>query len=73
MNAKQDLVLNTGHDVNIITAKESDYSYDEKTTVKKGFLSKTTTHRVKEDYESQEKAPLLVAITCLPALVIICW
>ena len=59
VNAKEDLVLNAGRDANITTAKESDYSYDEKTTVKKGFLSKTTTHTVKEDYASQEKGSVL--------------
>lgn len=59
VSATGDLALNAGRDVNITTAKESDYSYDEKTTVKKGFLSKTTTHTVKEDYASQEKGSVL--------------
>ncbi|WP_208951254.1 hemagglutinin repeat-containing protein, partial [Rahnella sp. ChDrAdgB13] len=59
VSATGDLALNAGRDVNITTAKESDYSYHEKTTVKKGFLSKTTTHTVKEDYASQEKGSVL--------------
>ena len=59
VDAKGDLAIDAGRDVNITTAQESDYSYDEKTTVKKGLLSSTTTHTVSEDYASTEKASQL--------------
>lgn len=59
VKAVGDLALNAVRDINISTAKESDYQYDEETKVKKGFLSKTTTHTVKEDYATTEKGSQL--------------
>ncbi|MFZ4835187.1 hemagglutinin repeat-containing protein [Rouxiella sp. Mn2063] len=59
VEAKGDLALNAGHDINLTTAQESQYSYDEETKTKKGFLSKTTTHTVKEDYATTEKGTQL--------------
>ncbi|NTY88836.1 hypothetical protein FCH33_18855 [Serratia fonticola] len=41
------------------SATESGYSFFEETKTKKGFLSKTTTHTVREDYATQEKGTLL--------------
>jgi len=59
VSAKGDLALNAGRDVNITTAQESEYSYDEQTKTKKHLFSSTTTHTVKEDYATTEKASQL--------------
>ncbi|TPG55388.1 hemagglutinin repeat-containing protein [Ewingella americana] len=59
VSAKGDLALNAGRDVNITTAQESEYSYDEQTKTKKHLFSRTTTHTVKEDYATTEKASQL--------------
>lgn len=59
VQATGDLALNAGRDVNITTAQESEYSYDEKTKTKKHLFSSTTTHTVKEDYSTTEKASQL--------------
>ena len=59
VTAQQDIALNAGNDVNLTTATESDYFYKEETKTKKGFLSKKTTHTIKEDYSTSEKGTLL--------------
>ncbi|MEB5974308.1 hemagglutinin repeat-containing protein [Pantoea dispersa] len=59
VNATGDLAIRAGRDVNLTTATESDYSYDEETKTKKGFLKKTTTHTIKEDSVTREKASQL--------------
>ncbi|MFO6296943.1 hemagglutinin repeat-containing protein [Rahnella selenatireducens] len=59
VQATGNLALNAGRDVNITTAQESEYSYDEKTKTKKHLFSSTTTHTVKEDYSTTEKASQL--------------
>ncbi len=59
VEAKGVLALSAGRDVNLTTAQESEYSYDEQTKTKKRLFSKTTTHTVKEDYASTEKATQL--------------
>ncbi|WP_338423844.1 hemagglutinin repeat-containing protein [Buttiauxella ferragutiae] len=40
---------------NLETATESDYHFKEETKTKKGFLNKTTTHTIEEDYATYEK------------------
>ncbi|WP_051916724.1 MULTISPECIES: hemagglutinin repeat-containing protein [unclassified Serratia (in: enterobacteria)] len=59
VNAQGDIGVTAGRDINLDTATESDYSFFEETQTKKGFLSKTTTHTVREDYATQEKGSLL--------------
>ncbi|WP_262264827.1 hemagglutinin repeat-containing protein [Pantoea dispersa] len=59
VNATGDLAIRAGRDVNLTTATESDYSYDEETKTKKGFLKKTTTHTIQEDSVTREKASQL--------------
>jgi hypothetical protein len=59
VNATGDLAIRAGRDVNLSTATESDYSYDEETKTKKGFLKKTTTHTIQEDSVTREKASQL--------------
>ncbi|WP_428945495.1 hemagglutinin repeat-containing protein [Pantoea sp. FN060301] len=57
--ANKDLALQAGHDVNITTATESDYAYREETKTKKSLFSKKTTHTIKEDSSTTEKASQL--------------
>jgi filamentous hemagglutinin len=52
-------LIDAGRDLTLNSATESDYSFFEETKTKKGFLSKTTTHTVREDYATQEKGTLL--------------
>ncbi|WP_455818042.1 hemagglutinin repeat-containing protein [Pseudomonas cerasi] len=59
VTAQQNIALKAGNDVNLTTATESDYFYKEETKTKKGFLSKKTTHTIKEDSSTSEKGSLL--------------
>ncbi|WP_231564394.1 hemagglutinin repeat-containing protein [Enterobacter sp. Bisph1] len=57
--AKGDVGVSAGRDINLTTATESDYSYFEEIKTKKGFLSKKTTHTIKENSSTNELASLL--------------
>jgi filamentous hemagglutinin len=57
--ASGDVAVSAGRDIALNSATESDYSFFEETKVKKGFMSKTTTHTVEEDYATREKGTLL--------------
>ena len=57
--AQEDIGVQAGRDVNLTTATESDYYYEEKTTTKKGFLKKTTTHTITEQFATREAGSLL--------------
>ncbi|MEX2942554.1 hemagglutinin repeat-containing protein [Serratia fonticola] len=59
VQASGDVEVSAGRDLTLNSATESDYSFFEETKTKKGFLSKTTTHTVREDYATQEKGTLL--------------
>ncbi|WP_456154294.1 hemagglutinin repeat-containing protein [Serratia plymuthica] len=59
VQAGGDVSVNAGRDIALNSATESDYSFFEETKTKKGLLSKTTTHTVKEDYATREKGSLL--------------
>ncbi|CAI2021260.1 hemagglutinin repeat-containing protein [Serratia fonticola] len=59
VQASGDVAVSVGRDLTLNSATESDYSFFEETKTKKGFLSKTTTHTVREDYATQEKGTLL--------------
>ncbi len=59
VQASGDVAVSAGRDLTLNSATESDYSFFEETKTKKGFLSKTTTHTVREDYATQEKGTLL--------------
>lgn len=59
VQASGDVAVSAGRDIALNSATESDYSFFEETKTKKGFLSKTTTHTVREDYATQEKGTLL--------------
>ncbi|WP_407657493.1 hemagglutinin repeat-containing protein [Limnobaculum xujianqingii] len=59
VTAKEDIYANAGRDINIITATESDYRFFEETKKKSGFMSKTVTHKVEQDYATYEKGSLL--------------
>ncbi|QQU55770.1 two-partner secretion domain-containing protein [Serratia liquefaciens] len=54
-----DLVVNADRNIVVDSVTESDYSFFEETKVKKGFMSKTTTHTVEEDYATHEKGAVL--------------
>ncbi|WP_413502722.1 hemagglutinin repeat-containing protein [Serratia proteamaculans] len=54
-----DVAVSAGRDIALNSATESDYSFFEETKVKKGLMSKTTTHTVEEDYATHEKGALL--------------
>ncbi|WP_157987331.1 hemagglutinin repeat-containing protein, partial [Dickeya fangzhongdai] len=41
------LTAQAGRDLNLLSATESRHDFFEETTVKKGFLSKTTTHTLR--------------------------
>ncbi|SQI45876.1 Filamentous hemagglutinin [Serratia plymuthica] len=59
VQAGGDVSVNAGRDIALNSATESDYSFFEETKTRKGLLSKTTTHTVKEDYATHEKGSLL--------------
>ncbi|MCW6569758.1 hemagglutinin repeat-containing protein [Yersinia ruckeri] len=59
VQASGDVAVSAGRDLTLNSATESDYAFFEETKTKKGFLSKTTTHTVREDYATQEKGSLL--------------
>ncbi|MCU5774492.1 hemagglutinin repeat-containing protein [Winslowiella arboricola] len=59
VTAQQDIAVKAGGDINLTTANESDYHFDEETTVKKRLFSKTTTHTIAEDYQTTEKGTQL--------------
>ncbi|ULR29337.1 hemagglutinin repeat-containing protein [Dickeya fangzhongdai] len=53
------LTAQAGRDLNLLSATESRHDFFEETTVKKGFLSKTTTHTQRETAQTTEKGTLL--------------
>ncbi|EOW2402474.1 hemagglutinin repeat-containing protein [Cronobacter turicensis] len=57
--AKKDIGIAAQNDINLLTGTESNYSFKEKKTTKKGFLSKKTTHTVEEHSSTDEAATLL--------------
>ncbi|WP_336293501.1 hemagglutinin repeat-containing protein [Cronobacter dublinensis] len=57
--AKKDIGIAAQNNINLLTATESNYSFKEKKTTKKGFLSKKTTHTVEEHSSTDEAATLL--------------
>ncbi|WP_167352639.1 hemagglutinin repeat-containing protein [Kosakonia oryzendophytica] len=59
INAKGDIGVLAGRDINLATATESDYSYREKTRTHKGFLSKSKTHTISEQSATRESGTLL--------------
>ncbi|TQI82469.1 filamentous hemagglutinin [Serratia fonticola] len=59
VQASGDVAVSAGRDLTLNSATESDYHFFEETKTKKGFLSKTTTHTVREDYATQEKGTML--------------
>ncbi len=59
VQASGDVALSAGRDIMLNSATESDYHFFEETKTKSGFLSKTTTHTVREDYATQEKGAML--------------
>ncbi|WP_024913292.1 hemagglutinin repeat-containing protein [Chania multitudinisentens] len=59
VQASGDVAVSAGRDITLNSATESDYSFFEETKTKKGFLSKTTTHTVREDYATQEQGSML--------------
>ncbi|MHA7845174.1 hemagglutinin repeat-containing protein [Serratia sp. D1N4] len=59
VQASGDVAVNAGRDITLNSATESDYHFFEETKTKKGFLSKTTTHTVREDYATQEQGSML--------------
>ncbi|WP_420852908.1 hemagglutinin repeat-containing protein [Siccibacter turicensis] len=57
--AQQDIAVRAGRDVNLDTATDSDYHYQETVKTKKGFLSKTKTHTISEQSATREAGSLL--------------
>ncbi|MDK9362271.1 hemagglutinin repeat-containing protein [Lelliottia wanjuensis] len=57
--ATKDVGIAAGRDINLSTATESDYAYQESLKTSSGFLSKTTTHKVHEESSTTEKGTLL--------------
>ncbi len=55
------LTAQAGRDLSLLSATESRHDFFEETTVKKGFLSKTTTHTLRETQQTTEKGTLLSA------------
>ncbi|UWH05540.1 hemagglutinin repeat-containing protein [Dickeya fangzhongdai] len=53
------LTAQAGRDLSLLSATESRHDFFEETTVKKGFLSKTTTHTQRETAQTTEKGTLL--------------
>ncbi|WP_200884327.1 hemagglutinin repeat-containing protein, partial [Dickeya undicola] len=54
-----ELTAQAGRDLSLLSATESRHDFFEETTVKKGFLSKTTTHTQRETAQTTEKGTLL--------------
>ncbi|MGR4049463.1 hemagglutinin repeat-containing protein [Kosakonia cowanii] len=59
VTAQGDIGVQAGRDINLTTATESDYHYQEQTKTKKGFLKKTTTHTISEQSATRESGTLL--------------
>ncbi|MEQ4510344.1 MAG: hemagglutinin repeat-containing protein [Dickeya sp.] len=59
--ARGALTAQAGRDLNLLSATESQHDFFEETTVKKGFLSSTTTHTLREQEQTTEKGTLLSA------------
>ncbi len=59
VTAHGDIGVGAGRDINLLTATESDYHYDEETKTKKGFLSSKTTHTINEASSTREAGTLL--------------
>ncbi|MGP6487284.1 hemagglutinin repeat-containing protein [Duffyella gerundensis] len=59
VTASGDIAVGAGRDINLTTATDSDYAYREETKTKKGFLSKKTTHTIREDSATRENGTLL--------------
>lgn len=57
--AEKDIGIAAQNDINLLTATESDYSFEEKTKTKKSFLKKKTTHTVEEHSSTNELGTLL--------------
>ncbi len=55
------LTAQAGRDLSLLSATEGRHDFFEETTVKKGFLSKTTTHTLRETQQTTEKGTLLSA------------
>ncbi|WP_330217696.1 hemagglutinin repeat-containing protein, partial [Dickeya poaceiphila] len=55
------LTAQAGRDLSLLSATESRHDFFEETTVKKGFLSSTTTHTLREQGQTTEKGTLLSA------------
>ncbi|WP_284602905.1 hemagglutinin repeat-containing protein [Dickeya dadantii] len=55
------LTAQAGRDLSLLSATESRHDFFEETTVKKGFLSKTTTHTLRDTQQTTEKGTLLSA------------
>ncbi|MBD3607154.1 hemolysin BL-binding protein [Dickeya solani] len=53
------LTAQAGRDLSLLSATESRHDFFEETTVKKGFLSKTTTHTLRDTQQTTEKGTLL--------------
>ena len=59
VTAQDNIGVAAGRDVNLNTATESDYYYKEQTKKSGGFLSKSTTHTIKEESATREAGTLL--------------
>lgn len=59
VTAHGDIGVGAGRDINLATATDSDYHYDEETKTKKGFLSSKTTHTINETSSTREAGTLL--------------
>lgn len=59
VTAQDKIGVAAGRDVNLNTATESDYYYKEQTKKSGGFLSKSTTHTIKEESATREAGTLL--------------
>lgn len=57
--AKGDVGISAGRNLTLTTATESDYDYFEEYKTKKGFLSKKTTHTIRENSSTNELASLV--------------
>ncbi|WP_455424159.1 hemagglutinin repeat-containing protein [Dickeya dianthicola] len=55
------LTAQAGRDLSLLSATESRHDFFEETTVKKGLLSTTTTHTLRETQQTTEKGTLLSA------------
>ncbi|MCI4184088.1 hemagglutinin repeat-containing protein, partial [Dickeya dianthicola] len=53
------LTAQAGRDLSLLSATESRHDFFEETTVKKGFLSTTTTHTLRDTQQTTEKGTLL--------------